>query len=376
MSKRFIDFFAGIGGFRLGLELAGWQCVGSCEKDKFSRKSYTAMYDTKGEWYRDDITTIKYNEVPRADLWTAGSPCQNLSLAGKREGLFAERSGLFFNLVQLLKSQDEEAKPEWILFENVKGLLSSNRGWDFYHYLFALSQAGYDLQWQVFNSRDFGVPHNRERVYTIGRLRSRGRCKVFPICRTGGTPTKQIVGGSQGNRVYDGSGSSVCLNANGGGDGGKTGLYLIDQSSTQSKITNDCRCLTARYTSGISKRKAQNSAVLKIKNGTKKGFQEASIGDSVNLAYPSSNTRRARVGNQIANTLTANQNMGVVDWNGKQVQIRRLTPKECFRLQGFPDELFEKARGQNSDAQLYKQAGNAVTVPVVKAIGLEILRKI
>ena len=102
MTTTFIDFFSGIGGFRLGLEQAGWTCVGYCEKDKFARKSYEAMYDSKGEWFRDDITKIKPEDIPRANLWTAGSPCQNLSLAGKRGGLFAERSGLFFYLVHLL----------------------------------------------------------------------------------------------------------------------------------------------------------------------------------------------------------------------------------------------------------------------------------
>lgn len=157
---------------------------------------------------------------------------------------------------------------------------------------------------------------------------------------------------------------------------GKTGLYLIDQSSTEPKITDTSRCLTARYTAGISKRKAQNSAVLKVRNGTKQGYQEAKVGDSVNLSYPTSQTRRGRVGKDVANTLTANNSMGVVDWDGKQVQIRRLTPKECFRLQGFTDEQFEKARAVNSDSQLYKQAGNAVTVPVVKAIGEEIMKQI
>lgn len=221
MTPTFIDFFSGIGGFRSGLEQAGMKCVGYCEKDQFARKSYEAMYHTKGEWTSDDICQLQASDLPRATVWTAGSPCQNLSVAGKRDGLFAERSGLYFELVRLLKSQSEETRPEWLLLENVKGLLSSHRGWDFYHYLTALSKLGYDLQWQVFNSRDYGVPQNRERVYTVGRLRSRGRCEILPICRTSGTPPKQIIGGAQGHRVYDQTGSSVCLNANGGGDGGK-----------------------------------------------------------------------------------------------------------------------------------------------------------
>lgn len=158
MSLTFLDFFAGVGGFRCGLELAGFKCIGYCEKDKFARKSYEAMYDTKGEWFHDDITSIDPTQLPKADLWCAGSPCQNVSIAGKRAGLYGERSGLFFTFVDLLQSQEEEDKPEWILLENVKGLLSSGGGRDYLDYLTILDEAGYDLEWQVFNSKDYGVP--------------------------------------------------------------------------------------------------------------------------------------------------------------------------------------------------------------------------
>ncbi len=99
MSLTFLDFFAVVGGFRRGLELAGFKCIGYCEKDKFARKSYEAMYDTKGEWFHDDITSIDPTQLPKADLWCAGSPCQNVSIAGKRAGLYGERSGLFLHLL-------------------------------------------------------------------------------------------------------------------------------------------------------------------------------------------------------------------------------------------------------------------------------------
>jgi prophage lambdaSa04, methyltransferase, C-5 cytosine-specific family len=153
---------------------------------------------------------------------------------------------------------------------------------------------------------------------------------------------------------------------------------------TAPKVTNTARCITARYTSGVTKRTAMNTAVLevaeqeviKVRNGTKKGYQVANIGDSVDLSYPGSRTRRARVGKGLAHNLSCGGQMGAVVWKGKTVKIRRLTPKECFRLQGFPDELFEKACAVNSDAQLYKQAGNGVTVSVVFAIGKAILNAI
>lgn len=411
----FIDFFAGIGGFRRGLELAGMTCIGYCEKDKFAVKSYQAMYDTEGEWFRDDITTLKATDIPKADIWTAGSPCQNVSIAGKRAGLRAERSGLFFTLVDLLKSQSEEDKPEWLILENVKGLLSSRRGVDFLDYLLELDQAGYDLEWQVFNSKDYGVPQNRERVYTIGHLRSRGRRQVLPLQPESSGNLKQLVGGMQSYRVYDTDGISTTLVGTGGGVGAKTGLYLIDQSTTKPKVTDQARCITARYTAGSTKRTAMNSGVMevqpilspdrvnkrqngrrlkeegepmftltsqdrhgvvegiKVRNGTKQGYQVAELGDSVDLSYPASPTRRARVGKGIAHNLSCSGQMGAVVWNGRMVKIRRLTPRECFRLQGFTDDLFEKAQAVNSNTQLYKQAGNGVTVTVVYAIGKAIL---
>ena len=383
MTLTFLDFFSGVGGFRHGLELAGMKCVGFCEKDKFARKSYEAMYDTKGEWFHDDITTIDSTRIPKADLWCAGSPCQNVSIAGKRAGLYGERSGLFFTFVELIKSQKEEDKPEWVLLENVKGLLSSGGGRDYLDYISILDESGYDLEWQVFNSKDYGVPQNRERIYTIGHLRRKGRRQVLPISRESSSHLKQLVGGMQSYRVYDPSGIATTLVGEGGGLGAKTGLYLIDQSLTEPKLTEEARCITARYTAGATKRTAMNSGVLevqpiltqgiKVRNGTKQGYQLAEVGDSVDLSYPSSLTRRARVGRGIAHNLSCSCQMGAVVWNGRVVKIRKLTPKECFRLQGFSDDLFEKAKAVNSDAQLYKQAGNGVTVPVVYAIGCAIL---
>lgn len=383
MTLTFLDFFSGVGGFRHGLELAGMKCIGFCEKDKFARKSYEAMYDTKGEWFHDDITTIDPTRLPKADLWCAGSPCQNVSIAGKRAGLYGERSGLFFTFVELIKSQKEEDKPEWVLLENVKGLLSSGGGRDYLDYISILDESGYDLEWQVFNSKDYGVPQNRERIYTIGHLRRKGRRQVLPISRESSSHLKQLVGGMQSYRIYDPSGIATTLVGEGGGLGAKTGLYLIDQSLTEPKLTEEARCITARYTAGATKRTAMNSGVLevqpiltqgiKVRNGTKQGYQLAEVGDSVDLSYPSSLTRRARVGRGIAHNLSCSCQMGAVVWNGRVVKIRKLTPKECFRLQGFSDDLFEKAKAVNSDAQLYKQAGNGVTVPVVYAIGCAIL---
>ena len=439
----FLDFFAGIGGFRLGLELAGHKCIGFCEKDKFAVKSYRAMFDTEGEWYADDVTKLKSEDIPYADIWCGGTPCQDVSIAGKRKGLSGERSGLFFKFIELVKAKEEKDKPTYLIFENVKGLLSSNRGFDFTNYLNCISEAGYDAIWQVLNSKDFGVPQNRERVFIIANLRTRGRREILPVRGENTAALKQIIGGCQGERVYDAEGVACTLTGCGGGGGAKTGLYcigninpsgkgmngnvyssegiaptvttnkgegskiFIDQSYTKPKLTDTSRCITSRYTAGVVNRTAMNSAVLEaravitperenkrqngrrfknadepmftltsqdrhgvaVKEATKKGYAEAEIGDSINISVPNSKTRRGRVGKGISNTLDTGCQMATLD---KNYRIRRHIPKECFRLQGFPDELFEKARAVNSDAQLYKQAGNAVTVNVAFAVAQSI----
>lgn len=395
----FIDFCSGIGGFRLGLELAGYKCMGFCEKDKFAVKSYRAMFDTKGEWFAGDVTKLKSEDIPYADIWCFGFPCQDISVAGKQRGLSGARSGIYFSIIDLVKGKEEKDKPTYLLIENVKNLLSINDGFDFAEVLSELDQAGYDAMWQVLNSKDFGVPQNRERVFIVANLRSRGRREILPITGENASALKQIIGGMQGYRVYDTDGISATLIGNAGGIGAKTGLYFIDQSKTKVQITENSRCITSRYTGGIVNRTAMNSAILEaravitpnrnnkrqngrrikeseevmftltsqdrhgvaIKEATKKGYTEATFGDSINFSVPNSKTRRGRVGKGISNTLDTGCQIATLDRN---YRIRRLTPKECFRLQGFPDELFEKARKVNSDAQLYKQAGNAVTVNV------------
>lgn len=178
---KFIDICAGIGGFRLGLEQAGHECVGFVEFNKFAVASYRAMYSTEGEFYHDDITTIRPEEMPRADAWCFGFPCQDISVAGKQAGLNGSRSGIYFDIINLVKSKKEEDKPGWLLIENVKNLLSIDDGWGFARVLIELDEAGYDIQWQLLNSKNFGVPQNRERVFIVANLRGKCEGKVFPI---------------------------------------------------------------------------------------------------------------------------------------------------------------------------------------------------
>ena len=252
----FLDLFSGIGGFRRGLERSGHRCIGHVEIDKYANISYMAMYGLSyckygkcregnccricskevsehcdgskctGEWFAKDIKQLTAGEIPRAEIWTFGFPCTDISLSGKRAGLAGERSGLFFTVAGLLKSTPAEDKPRILIVENVKHLLSSERGGDFTAVLFNLWEAGYDLEWQCVNSKDFGVPQHRERVYLVGYLGGiRGR-KVFPVSGANTAVVKKVIGGYQGERVYDADGLSVTLTADGGGAGGKTGLYL------------------------------------------------------------------------------------------------------------------------------------------------------
>lgn len=290
--------------------------------------------------------------------------CQDVSIAGKQRGLEGARSGLFFSVIELVKSQKEEDKPSILFIENVKNLISVNRGWDFANVLISLDEAGYDAEWQVLNSKDFGVPQNRERVFIIGHLRGRSGRKVFPIKRSNGKALKQILGGQQGNRIYDTSGVSCTLASQAGGQGAKTGLYLckIDKPYIDGKFvsikdasirdigTETAGTITARYYKGLGAN-GDNTVLV----------QAVLTPDRLNKRQ---NGRRFKELGEPMFTLTTQDKHGVKI----EGRIRRLTPKECFRLQGFPDEYFEKARAVNSDTQLYKQAGNSVTVNVVNEI--------
>lgn len=177
---KFIDFFAGIGGFHSGLEKAGHECVGWVEWDKFARQSYQAIYDTDGLYTATDIQDVKGVDLPDADLWTFGSPCTDISLAGRKEGLKGEHSSMFFEVIRCLKERVQAQKelPAFLLMENVKNLLSSNGGWDFARVLIEMDKVGYDCEWKVYNTADF-LPQNRERVYIVGHLRKKNTAQIF-----------------------------------------------------------------------------------------------------------------------------------------------------------------------------------------------------
>ena len=297
---KYLSLFSGIGGFELGIQQAydnrellqgkttedlsanstntkerqtRATCIGYSEVDKYAIQIYEKHFNHKNY---GDITTIIPSTLPSFDLLVGGFPCQSFSIAGKRKGFTDTRGTLFFEIARIVR----EKQPRLLLLENVKGLLSHDKGRTFYTIISTLDELGYDCQWQVLNSKNFGVPQNRERVFIVGHLRGTSRPKVFPITETGKKVKKVnqarlrclYDGNFQSKRVYGKDGLSPTIPT---ACGGQHIPFLLDE-----------------------------------------------------------------------------------------VEIRRLTPTECERLQGFPDGWTEGV----SDTQRYKCLGNAVTVNVITAI--------
>lgn len=332
---RYFSTFSGIGGFELGIQLAyeaknsrlatseqqtqavsGRQeekhstgvvdtpakqsgngadesaptCVGYSEIDKYATQIYQSHFPSHKNY--GDITKIDAETIPQFDLLVGGFPCQAFSIAGARRGFEDVRGTLFFDLVRILNAK----KPRLLLLENVKGLLSHDSGNTFKTIISTLAKLGYDLQWQVLNSKNHGVPQNRERVFIIGHLRGTPRPEVFPFGGTDKKDTRNV---------------------------GEDVAYTID----------------ANYHKGTN-------------------TLEKSRRSLVDVSYPS----RVRTYTEIAPTVrdygSGGNKMPFVD------AIRRLTPIECERLQGFPDNWTEGV----SDTQRYKCCGNAVTVNVIRDI--------
>ena len=394
---KFLDLFAGIGGFRLGMEQAGHECVGFCEIDKFARASYKAIHNTEGEVEMHDITSVSdefIRGIGDIDIICGGFPCQAFSIAGKRQGFEDTRGTLFFEIARFASI----LRPRFLFLENVKGLLNHEGGATFETILRALDELGYDAEWEVHNSKDY-VPQNRERVFIIGHLRGERTEQVFPFERIDRTIVEL-----QGQQAYANT-LTTRIEAQG------TGTYVAERKQHEEKIaipvltpnrlekrqkgrrfksdgeemftltaqdrhgvmivgglyTNDSEKFSRGVLPGLSRTlKSQNhDAAILIKEATAQGYAQALPGDSINISHPNSETRRGRVGKGIANTLLTGKEQAVVT---DEFQIRKLTPRECWRLQGFPDWAFDRAKEVNSDSQLYKQAGNSVTVSVIHDI--------
>lgn len=395
---RVFDAFSGIGGFRSALERVGeFEIVGWCEIDRFAQKAYKALYDTGGEQFYENIRDIDVGKLADFDLLIGGFPCQPFSVCGARKGFADERGDLFFELARLLEAK----RPKYFCFENVPGLMGIDSGKTFAKIIETLSQLGYCVEWRVYNSADY-LPQVRKRVYIAGCIGIDCSGKILAFGKSDSQncrKTEQIIGGSQGTRVYDPDGLAVTQCSGSGGMGGKTGLYFID-SNPPPNLTENARCITARQNSGVSHHKGEHSAVfcdlnenpqitenarclhtrmdLGVTNGTHKGERSGVLIEDGPRAIINpfkettrQNGRRIKNPNEPMFTLTVTDRHGIVHHG----RIRRLMPIEAWRLQGFTTEQFEKVAATGmSDAQLYKQAGNAVSVPVVEEIARNLLK--
>ena len=357
----YLDLFAGIGGFALGFKRAVWQFDKHyfSEIDKYAKKVYK-------RWFPEavDLGDVRQVKGIKADLITFGFPCQDLSIAGKRAGLKGARSGLFYEATRIIR----ETRPSIFIFENVKGLLTSD---DFERVLREIADIGlYECEWQLLNT-SWVLPQNRERIYFIGHLGERGGRKVFPIgeddevCDEPDTHKKEIHniaqtqtarqysswGGNflqeitkdkpQGCRVYSPDGISTTIAGEAGGLGAKTGLYMIDDTSRKKGIVDKNESPTLRSEAHGN---LPCVAVLTPDRPEKR-----------------QNGRRFKENGEPMFTLTGQDKHEISDG----YKIRRLTPIECARLQGFPDDWCNEL----SDNQAYRCYGNAVTVDIVKLIG-------
>lgn len=534
---KFIDLFAGVGGFRRGLEMAGHECVGFCEWDKYAVASYTSMHlitdeqrkylETlplrdrqkeilkeeyrNGEWYKKDIRDVNPGDVPRADIWCFGAPCQDFSVAGNRAGLGGDRSSLVRVVFDIIRETDEADRPEWLIYENVKGMLSSNAGRDYLAILMEMDELGYDVEWETFNSKDWGVPQNRERVYTVGHLRRCGPKQIFSVAGTDGEDHVQvteehgidIIGHRNGYRrntqVFNPDGITETIDTAGGGGREPHTIEIIGKLSENRHSTTDvyghngiCATILGRefkepkrvaidvvatldptrhsqmdilshegLASAVDTLKERKKVAIPVltpdriekrQNGrrfkddgepeftlTSQDIHGVGVGIAIDDSYAnrdpriyegeSPTLRRDRQGLKVAVPVdcisdqytgmeesvrtyeeetptlrgrdyksplkvglpvdegkgkawlpvreatktgyaVAEEGIPVVWYDKYQcyIAIRKLTPRECFRLQGWEDIYFDRAQFVNSDSQLYKQAGNGVTVNVVYEI--------
>ena len=376
MKIRVLDLFSGIGGFHLGLTRAGFEVESYfSEIDKYAIDVYSNNF--KDATYVGSVVDVRGADLKRIDAITFGSPCQDFSLAGKRKGLGGDRSSLIGEAIRLIS----ECRPRFFIWENVKGTFSSNDGADFWAIIQAFANiGGYRLEWQLLNTKWF-LPQNRERIYLVGYIGDGSRGQVFPIGESVGENDDKIKRNEQVT-VTDIRGNDYIATIRTGGRSSLTAKHSWDMVSVESVQEQQ----------------------IKINSATSKGYEEAMEGDSINLSVPTSKTRRGRVGKGVAQTLDTHCNQAVIgDFRNDEGyrerkdgdspclatrrssendistmppivnRIRRLTPIECERLQGFPDNWTKYGQsGEISDSQRYKMCGNAVTVDVVKEVAKRI----
>lgn len=309
------SLFSGIGGFDLALRNQGHEITGACEIDRYARSVYAKQFPGVKIW--ENATKINTKELPDFEILCAGFPCQAFSIAGKRRGFDDTRGSLFFEIARIAK----EKRPSILFLENVKGLLSHDKGQTFLTIIRTLDELGYNVQWQIINSKYF-LPQNRERVFIVGNLRGKRSRKIFPI-RNHDTEIKR--------------------------KGGEKMKAVVNNNGILRTVEN-CTTLDANYFKGLDNHGQRTMIVIPVLTPDRIKKRQ--------------NGRRFKTNGEESFTLTAQDKHGIFDGT----RIRRLTPLECERLQGFPDNWTKGI----SDTQRYKCIGNAVTVPVVEFIVKEL----
>ena len=431
---KYLSLFSGIGSPEQALKNLGveFELLGFSEIDKYAIKSYCTVHGVDESLNLGDITKIDIESLPLdIDLITHGSPCQDFSVAGNGKGGdlgSGTRSSLMWNTVAIC----EHCQPKFVIWENVKNVLSKKHRHNFDKYLEEMDRIGYNNFYQVLNAKNYGVPQNRERIFVVSIRKDLNKDFEFPKGFDNGIRLKDILedevdekyylslektrglieeyksvakdnlvveskvqsignvnpsGRGMNGEIYDVNYLSPTLTTN-KGEGSKilvksnklkfvgeeNKLYMVGllnmKGSEQVRRVYDpegiCPCLNTMQ-GGNRQPKVIES--FKVKQATKKGYDIAYLGDSINLEQPNSTTRRGRVGKQISNTLTTSCNIAaVVKKDNMEYRIRKLTPKEAWRLMGFKDEQFLKAEQVCSNSHLYKQAGNSIVVNVMEEI--------
>ncbi|RSI01976.1 DNA cytosine methyltransferase [Streptococcus oralis] len=374
---KFLDLFAGIGGFRLGMESAGHECIGFCEIDKFARASYKAIHDTKGEIELHDITRVtdeSIRGIGRVDIICGGFPCQAFSIAGNRRGFEDTRGTLFFEIARFASI----IRPQYLFLENVKGLLNHENGITFETIISTLDELGYDVEWQVLNSKNFGVPQNRERVFIIGHLRGECTRRVFPLSKSG----QQVASIKE---QYSNTITTRYGNSQG------AGAYIVESKSQKvrsignihpsGKGMNGDVYDSTGLAPTLTTNKGEGVKIIQRAHGYNRGGEHDIAPTLTSNSYQENNLVKVvdfynKITKDEVGTLTSSGGGSTVRVGSFGItdgyRIRKLTPRECWRLQGFPDWAFDKAQEVNSNSQLYKQAGNSVTVNVIAAIAKEL----
>jgi len=349
---KFIELFAGVGAFRLGLERTGHEFVWGNEWLERPRKIYARNFGEQPDGR--DIRTISAGDIPDADLLVGGFPCATFSVAGKRTGFSLDdtRGTLAFEMFRLA----HEKSIPYLLFENVKGLLNHDEGRTFEVILEVLDGLGYDCQWELLDSQNFGVPQHRERIFLIGHLRGNPRPKVFPIGRASRSNDEANSQERKGREGFF-SDISPTLDAH-YYKGGNARQYVVE---TESRRDKEMRT----YTEGVV-------PTLTAQMGTG-GGNVPYVRPMLDIARvnKSPNGRLIKDDGDPMYTITAQDRHGVQIGDEDGFAIRKLTPLECERLQGLPDgwtEFYDDGR-RVSDSERYERCGRTITIPVVEAIG-------